>query len=429
MGPLKVLRGLSRLLSRGWNESVIRRAMTLLVITVPATLLNLALTYSASHMLNPTEFGIFYTAITTINILFAPAIVLNLFFSRYVATIFARGGLEAANGAFVVILKTLARWLALASVIGVLAVIIVGALAGKFSATLGIVIIVIVATSYFAECGRVILQGEHRFTRLGIYTLAWMVLRFVLGLGGLWAFGTVWGGLAGVALSAPAAFVLFFGINPLASRVMGELPDPPKLTEMVPFALGYALFSAAAHADIIVAYVALDPVHLGIYSASSVLPKGLLMATLPIIQLAFPLMVGRQVEARPGLGVILKGIALTGAVSVAGAAGIFLVSGPACSSSYGLAGCDPTTMIYGALAMISFGLLRFFVSIDYSVKRDWVPSLLAVPTVIFPAVIIGMPLTPETLALYFLIFSVATLLPYLLLSLFQPRREHVRPTP
>jgi O-antigen/teichoic acid export membrane protein len=419
---LFVLHRMSALIGAGWNRSVIRRASTLLAITLPGLVFNLGLTYAASHMLNSEEFGIFYTAITTINILFAPAIVVNLFFSRFVSTIFANDGLGAAQESFQVVLRTVGRWLTVASVVALAAVLILGGLGGQFSTAMGIVVIVVVATSYFAECGRVILQGEQRFLRLGLYTLSWMLMRFVLGLIGLWVFGTVWGGLAGVAISAPLAFVAFFGTSPLSdAKNQVAAVKPPRLVEIAPFALGYGIFSAAAHADIVVAYAVFDPVQLGVYSASSVLPKGLLMATLPIIQLAFPLMVGSNVAARLGLDVILKGIGLTIAVTMVGAAAIFALSGPACSSSYGLVGCDAQTMAVAALAMIPFGALRFLVSVDYSARRDWMPSLVILPAVAFIVFGLSAPLTPYGLAVDFAIFSVLTLLPYGLLRFLKLR--------
>lgn len=211
----------------GWNQSVLRRAILLLLFTFPAAALNLAFTYTASHFLSPGDFGIFYTAITAINILFAPATVVNLFFSRFVATAFARHGKEEGKAAVATMLLVVSKWIILASMACLALVGAAGFANDLFSPTVGTLIVVIVATSYFAECGRIILQGEHRFVRLGIYTLGWMTARFVFGLAGLWLFGTVWGALAGVVLSAPIIFILFFGISPflVVGRRSNGLPQ------------------------------------------------------------------------------------------------------------------------------------------------------------------------------------------------------------
>jgi hypothetical protein len=245
--------------------------------------------------------------------------------------------------------------------------------------------------------------------------------RFAFGCVGLWIFGTVWGGLAGVILSAPVVFLLFFGFKPLASQSSQLVEQsPPGIGDLVPFAIGYAIFAAAAHADIIVAYLKFAPYQLGVYSASSVLPKGILMLTLPIIQLAFPLMVGKHVDATPGFQVILKGFLLTGAVAMSGVMVTLLFREPICASQFGIATCDVPTMIYGALAMVPFALVRFLVSVDYSAHRDWVPSLLIIPLAVFVGVNSELSNDPAGLAMLFALFSLIALLLYPALRFAQP---------
>ncbi|MDO8287788.1 MAG: hypothetical protein Q7T44_01075 [Parvibaculum sp.] len=405
----------------GLSESVVRRAITLLAFTIPASLINLLFTYVAAHKLEPDEFGIFYAAITAINILFAPAVIFNLLFSRYVSTLYAESGSDAARHSHFIVLSTTLRWLSAFTFVGLAAVVILGVIGGFFSAQLAMVVIIIVATSYFAECGRIFLQGEHRFLTLGIYTLIWMSGRLVFGTIGLWVFGTVWSGLAGVVFAAPVVFFLFFGLKPLISKP-AKIPDllPPNLSELVPFAIGYAIFAAVAHADIIVAYLMLDPYQLGVYSASSVLPKGILMLTLPIIQLAFPLMVDNRVKETPGMSVMVKGFLLTSVVAASGVIVAIIFRETVCASRYGFNSCDIPTMIYAAVAMIPFVLVRFLISVDYSAHRDWVPGLLIVPLCIFVGLNLNKPLDSQGLATLFLIFSFIVLLLYPALRIAQP---------
>ncbi|HNR77624.1 MAG TPA: hypothetical protein PKM48_10880, partial [Parvularculaceae bacterium] len=61
----------------GLRRSVIRRGISLLALTLPAALLNLGLAYLASKWLDAGDFGIYYAAITAINIAFAPAMIVN----------------------------------------------------------------------------------------------------------------------------------------------------------------------------------------------------------------------------------------------------------------------------------------------------------------------------------------------------------------
>ena len=199
-----------------------------------------------------------------------------------------------------------------------------------------------------------------------------------------------------------------------------RLPDPPRisnLTSLIPFGLGYGLFAAAAHVDILIAYFYLPTQELGVYSALPVLPKGPSMLTLPIIQLAFPMMVGRQAASLPSGVVIVKGLVLTTLLSSLGAGAIMALSEPACSGRLGFRACDPTTMSFGLLAIIVFEIVRFLVSVDFSAKRDLMPSALAVPLGLYCAFAGYGVKTPTALAQGFVLFSLATLLFYLLLRL------------
>lgn len=412
-----------------WDQSVIRRATALLCFTLPATILNLGFNYSASKILAPVEFGILYTAITSINILFAPSVVLNFFFSRIVAQISARFGSSQADMALWDISYIIGKWLGLLSLLGLATLVLLKLLGQKFSGSLALLIILIVFGSYLAEAGRTVLQGTQRFMRLGIYTLGWMTIRFVLGIVGLWVFSAVWGGLVGIALSAPLVLLLFFGLPPIRRAFESGLREAPRISAFTPFAIGYGLFATTAHVDILIAYATLDRTELGIYSASSVLPKGLLMLSLPVVQLAFPMMVGRQVAVLPSTSVIVKGLLLTFLLTAFGAAAIMTVSEPVCSGAYGITACDPKTMAFALAAIVMFCLLRFLISVDFAANRDWLPSLLAAPLVLFAAYAVGDSHDPLELARLFFVFSLMTLLFYPLVRAVHPLMARLRPGP
>jgi O-antigen/teichoic acid export membrane protein/uncharacterized membrane protein len=396
-----------------WHQSVLRRGAILLCFTLPAALLNLSLTYSASRILHPQGFGVFYTAITAVNILFAPSVVLNLFFSRFIADLATRCGRERADMTLWYVSQFMAKWPGLFSLLGVLGIVLLGVMNAKFSKPLAVVIILIVYTSYLGESGRIVLQGTHRFIRLGAYTLAWMTIRFTLGLAGLWLFKTIWGGLAGIILSAPAVFLLFFGAprNPRADGT--DISRTLNINRLIPFALSYGVFAALAHFDILVAYLKMQPSDLGVYSASSVLPKGLFMVSLPIVQLAFPLMVGRHTAALPSIWVLLKGLLLTFTLTAIGGAVIMAVSGPVCTGSHGIAACDSTTMTYALGAIVVFCVVRFLISADFAAYRDWMPTILLAPLALFGLYALRMQeMAPVDLARAFCLFSLMTLLFY-----------------
>jgi hypothetical protein len=186
-----------------------------------------------------------------------------------------------------------------------------------------------------------------------------------------------------------------------------------KFSSFAKLASGFLLFMLLANADILAAYLTLDPVDLSIYSASSVLPKGLLIATLPLIQLIFPLIVGERASARPTVLLILRGALLTLLVSGAGAIAITVLSEPLCTGARGIASCNDDVMAYGLAAIVAMSMLRLAVSADYAAKNDLIPLLLAAPIVAGWLLVRTSDISaPLSLGQYYAAFSVATLVSY-----------------
>src|SRR5690554_5084889 len=81
------------------QNSILRRSLLLLAFTVPAAALNLGLIYAANLLLDHVAFGIFYLAVTIVNVLFAPSQVLSFFYSRALVQINAQHGESVARAA------------------------------------------------------------------------------------------------------------------------------------------------------------------------------------------------------------------------------------------------------------------------------------------------------------------------------------------
>ncbi len=413
----------------GLNASVLRRGIGLLAITAPAALLNLGLSYLASKWLGTEDFGIYYTAITAINVAFAPATIMNLFFTRAITAASAdqepAHAIEAAEKVF----RLIVSWGALAALaLMALAVLLWSAGAG-FAVLVACAVIFVIYISYCAEVGRISLQGRNKFFALGLFTLGWMTSRFIGGALGIYILGNVWGGLLGIGIATLLPILGIFRpwkmigrrfFRPWARSDKGDhsLLELIKFSSFLKLSAGFILFMVVAHADILVAYKVLTPDELSVYSASAVLPKGMLVLTLPLIQLLFPLIVGERASARPARLLIVRGALLTLIASAAGVLIIDLMSGPLCTSAYGIAFCDAGLMRSGLLAIVAMCLLRLAISVDYASHLDYVPLALAIAlTAAMFALGAGAEWTPETLAQGYFYFSLATLLGYAILSL------------
>lgn len=411
------------------NASVVRRGVGLLAITAPAALLNLGLSYLASRWLGTADFGIYYTAITAINVAFAPATIMNLFFTRAITTVGAERGAAHAREAIEKVFRLIASWGAATSLVLISLAVIAWSAGAGFSVLVACAVIFVIYVSYCAEVGRISLQSGSRFLSLGLFTLGWMTSRFIGGALGIYLLGNVWGGLLGIGIATLAPiFVLFRPwkmagrrfFRPWAREGGGDhgLLAMIRFSNFLKLSVGFILFMVVAHADILVAYEVLTPEQLSIYSASAVLPKGMLVLTLPLVQLLFPLIVGERASARPTRMLIVRGALLTLGVSVAGAFMIDLLSGPLCSSSYGIASCDSNVMRLGLLAIIAMCVLRLAISVDYASHLDLVPLTLSLSLGFAALALFARTAwTPEALADAYAYFSLATLIAYCMLSL------------
>lgn len=408
----------------GLRRSVIRRGISLLALTLPAALLNLGLAYLASKWLDAGDFGIYYAAITAINIAFAPAMIVNLFFTRAVAAIGAEYGVASAKAASNQVFRFIASWGGVLTIASGLIAAALWLASAKFALPVALLSFLILYISYCSEAGRIALQGDGRFIHLGVYSLAWMAARFIGGALGIFLFRSVWAGLAGIAIAIILpVLVLFQPWKMIRQRFFfpwrSEETENAKFLSMIRvsafanLSAGFLLFMLAANADILVAYAILDPTNLAIYSASSVLPKGLLIATLPLIQLLFPLIVGERANARPTIALIIRGALLTLAVAGGGGAFIMLLADPLCAGGRGISFCSNDVMAYGLAAIVAMSLLRLAVSADYAARNDFIPILLIAPIVIGGALALDRNISaPIDLARFYATFSGVTLLGY-----------------
>ncbi len=414
--------------SSSLNASVVRRGVALLAITGPAALLNLGLSYLASKTLSAEDFGIYYTAITIINVAFAPATIMNMFFTRAITTVGAEHGMDRATESAEKVFRLISSWGAVAALTLISASSLAWGLGAGFSVLVACAIAFVVYISYCAEVGRISLQSNGRFFSLGIFTLGWMTSRFIGGALGIYMLNNVWGGLVGIGLATLAPIVVLFKpwrmvgsrfFHPWAKERGGDsdLLSMIRISSFLKLSVGFLLFMVVANADVLLAYVVLAPEQLSVYSASAVLPKGMLVLTLPLIQLLFPLIVGERASARPTRMLILRGVFLTVGISSAGALMIFLLSEPLCSSSYGIASCNGDVMLLGLLAIVAMCTLRLAIAIDYASHLDLIPLTLILSLGGGMALIAEVSWSPTSLAKGYVFFSIATLIGYGVVSL------------
>ncbi|MBT4702593.1 MAG: hypothetical protein HOB79_16105 [Rhodospirillaceae bacterium] len=396
-----------------WQDSVIRRSLVVLGFSGAAMLFNMGLAYVATILLSLPEFGIFYLAITITNVIFAPSIVLTLFYSRHFVVVAKKLGEQAAYSAIHHYIKRVSVWSGLAALVLLIGLLSIGEQIGLRAPIIIVLIVLIDYLAYITETSRAAMQALHQFVRLGLYTLSWMAFRFLLAIAGLWLYGSVSVGLLGVALSAIVVFPFFYAwLKKQTKGVQAPVElELPKFRKILPVALGYSAFVVISYQDILLAYFVLSQSDLGIYTASTILPKGIIVLTLSVMQVVFPVMVGQQHSAELRAGLIARSTIITVGAAIIASGMLIASSGLVCSGTLGIRHCQTDLISTMALAVIPLCIVRLLIMIQFARSKDWTPFLLlAPPTLAYVAYSYVYTSGVQQLATEFTMFS------YLLLA-------------
>lgn len=408
---------LKRLATARYQTSVIRRTAVLSCLVLPAFGANFLVHYFAAALLSSENFGLFYVANTLSNVLFSGSVVLNTFFTKYLVSSLRQHGETGAFAATRGVERAVMLWGGACAGAVFLMLLGAGWRVGVESWAVVLLVVLDAYTAYVADVGRTLLQSLRRTVQLGLYTLIWMVLRLAFCLAGILAFGTVWGALLGIVLSAVVVLVGFrlwsAGRMETAIAAVPRLPSPLGL---VPIVVGYGLLIALSNLDVLLSYFLLDGGELGEYSASSVFPKAILVATMPMVQMLFAMMAGDHETRRGARAVERKSGAAVLALTLAGAAAVWLLSDWLCGGRWGLRLCAPVILQTLLLSVIPLSLVRVFVLIQFARGHDWRVLWLAVPIPVYVYFAWFSPHTVGTMAQGFALFSLTTLVVFTALS-------------
>jgi Polysaccharide biosynthesis protein len=181
---------------------------------------------------------------------------------------------------------------------------------------------------------------------------------------------------------------------PVSSRSedTGQKTWPPfHVRAALPFAVEYGLFILVNNIDVLIAYVVLDNYALGVYAASTALPKALVTATYPVSQVMLPVMSAFGRDRRARHIALLKALFVCALFGAAGAIGLSVGSGLACNDTYGFRFCSPRVLTMLALSSIALGVTRVLVVAGLALgnQRHFVIPLLMLITFAFATIIWG----------------------------------------
>lgn len=282
-------------IDRYLKYSVIRRSAIFACIVFFGFLLNYLVQYLSSRLLDLENFGIFYESIVIVNLFTVPVIVLGMYFSRYVVNIQNKSDitLELIHYIFMVRSKG-------ASILFFLVFLLLTVwFAERFDTLfLALIILLVVYSNYLIEALKTVFEASNRVILTGIFTTTTLFFRFLFGVLFLFMGGTVWSGMLGIMISGYLSFFLFnyYYIDRTVKILSNQSQFKVSFKSMTKFLLSFFLVSLIMYLDVVVAYFILPLSDLGVYAASSTLPKGLLLFTQPLTKVLYPIIADKKNE-------------------------------------------------------------------------------------------------------------------------------------
>ncbi len=373
------------------RHSIIRRSLVLTTFYISGHGFYYLLLLIANAMLDPTGFGRLYTGWAVLNVLVAPISIIALLLSSYFAQANASKGPAFVSRMLVRIAAIALPWTAATVLLLEVLFYLGGRLIGVDSLAL-ILVLPLTAVSFLGvEIVRASLQGTLRFVAYGASWFFWCVAQCAVGAAGLLLTRSPWGCFVGMLV----ANLLTFG--GLCWAVVGGGAAAPDVPEDSPKVASYSLRRALAfcsafvgfvlfnNADIFLAYLILSPADLGIYTASSVLPKAIVTATQPVVQIILPVVISIQGEGEDTSRAVMKAIFAAFALGAMAFVVLWAGSDLACGSAHGIRFCTSPLMLLLAAAAVPLSVIRTLVTADVAHGRYWLPHLPFLALVAFAA--------------------------------------------
>ena len=376
------------------RHSIIRRSLILTTFYISGHGFYYLLLLIANGMLDPIGFGRLYTGWAVLNVLVAPISIMALLLSSYFAQANASNGPAFVSRMLARVAAIALPWAAATVLLLEVLFYLGGRLIGVDSLAL-ILVLPLTAVSFLGvEILRASLQGTLRFAAYGASWFLWCVAQCAVGALGLLLTRSPWGCFAGMLvanlLTLGGLCWAVAGGGPTAPAAPAATADSPELASYslrraLAFCSAFVGFVLFNNADIFLAYLILSPADLGIYTASSVLPKAIVTATQPVVQIILPVVISIQGEGEDTSQAVMKAIFAAFALGAAAFVVLWAGSDLACGAPHGIRFCTSPLMLLLAAAAVPLSVIRTLVTADVAHGRYWLPHLPFLALAVFAA--------------------------------------------
>jgi O-antigen/teichoic acid export membrane protein len=371
----------TRLLMR---HSVIRRSSYIMVFFIAGHAFYYLLVLAANLKLDPAGFGRFYLGWVTLNILVAPGAVLTLSLTTHFAQINQSSGVDGVIAATRSVAKKLLPWAIAIVLVAELLLFFSGMAVGADSTVMIALLPFTALSSIMVDTLRATYQGMLRFVWFGASWPLWCLAQFLFGAAGLSIRGAPWAAFFGmlVANCLTLIFLLWSlwwagGRHPTQAEktTIGAPSITRSLRDMLPLCAALAVIVVLTNADVLIAYIKLSSVALGVYSASAVLPKAIVTATQPVVQVILPIATTIRDDAVKIREAMFKAVGMTFALAACGAFALWLLSDQTCGGRFGIKFCQPSILTTLAFAAIAISVIRTIAIADVLAGRKLRPHI------------------------------------------------------
>jgi O-antigen/teichoic acid export membrane protein len=369
-----------------FNNSIIRRSVVFILISFFGFSANYFTHFYASNLLSDASFGVFYESIIIINLAFVPSILLGMYFTRYIAGVASSTRRKNEYVSFINLVQRKGGLILGTVLFTLLLIYLIFSIDTLF---LFSIIALAVYSSYLVESTKIILEAENKILSTGVFLIVSLSFRFVFAIIFLIVGGTVWSGILGIAISGFIVFALFYfyldirNIISKEKKFIPEFIDSMLSKKLILFSTSFLLASLIMYIDVIFAYFVLTPDDLSVYTASSVLSKGLLLFTLPLTKVLYPVLASNNYAHNKNNSrhVVVKMVFLMSCISVSGVLILILFSEILTQGSISIKHINLDVYLSIVLSVIPLTLLRTLITISMANGNDKGPFILIIPLV------------------------------------------------
>lgn len=380
-------------------------------------LFNYLLQHASSRFLDIGNFGIFYESIVIVNLSVAPAIIFGMYFTRFsVGVKKNEHSSELLNYIYIIQIHGLKILF-----ISILILLIFWLLLDFKSILLFTILLIVIYSNYLIESLKTILEGSKKVVLTGIFTSITLFFRFIFAISFLYFGGTVWSGMLGIMLSNLLIFFLFKKYH--FKNIKFHNSYKPKFNKlfkgMLFFVLSFSLVTLVLYLDVLLVYFIFPVTQLSIYTASSVLPKGLLLFTQPLTKAIYPLISNNKVVSNHNY--IIDGVKMIGIMLFISCSGVFTLyffKDLFVTGAFSVNHIDQNIFSIIIFSIVPLTLLRTLVAISLARNDDKSPLLLFFPVGFYIIYLLTLEsINISKFSYEFVMFSWLVLIYYLIVKL------------